>query len=824
MKSRMRHGGLWVLLLFCWFPAALAQSSLDRVAKIIVTNIGPVVASEDLVRANIHVKVGDPYLRASVDDDVRNLYQTGFFWNIRVGDELGDNGWILTYILEGKPRLTNIKFEGNTKYSNTKLLKKVSSKINEPLDERKLFTDGLEIEKMYQKAGYPHTTVKYVLNNVDAAAGRAGVTFEIQESPKIKIVEVDFIGAKAFKESKLRKVVKTRKHWFFSWLTRSGVFKEDQFEDDQEKLADFYRNEGYIDFELISTNFVYPTPRKMKIEFVISEGTQYRVGSVAFKGTNMLWTADEIAKGLKAQHDANHAKTKIGAHGLEDDVGMIFKPEALEHDIKSVEDLYGAKGYIDVKQGPNLRISRVPNTESGTMDLEYLIDSGQKSYIHKIEIRGNSKTKDKVIRRELSVAPGEVFNMVRVERSKERLQNMGFFDRVDTRVQTDPTLEPWRKDLIVAVDEKSTGQFTFGAGFNTVDGLLGFAEVSQANFDLFKPPYFTGGGQKFRVRVQLGTQRQDYLVSFVEPWFLNRKLTLSIDLYHSVEDYVSLNSLYNETITGARFGLTRALGSDFLIGGVSYTVEDIGIVDVNSNAPNTIINDSGYTLLQRFGTSLAYDTRNNTTLPNKGQRTELIGQIAVGDRTFWKAELGTSWYFKGGIPGSVLEVGGRFRVAERLSRQDVPFFDRYYLGGQYDLRGYDYRAVGPREVVQDGGAYEPIGGDTSWFASAEYSIPLGIPHLRFALFYDIGNVSAKPFSFGGIDVVGKMSHGTPPEPLLTPFDAGYTGRYSDNWGIGLRLDLPIGPLRLDYGIPLTHDPFSSGSGKFQFGVGFTRPF
>jgi outer membrane protein insertion porin family len=824
MKSRMRHGGLWVLLLFCWVPAALAQSDFEKVSKIVVTNIGPVVASDDMVRANIHVKVGDPYVRASVDDDVRNLYGTGLFWNIRVADQLGDGGVILTYILEGKPRLTNIKFEGNTRYSNTKLLKKVSSKIGEPLDERKLFTDSLDIETMYQKAGYPHTTVKYVLNNVDAAAGKAGVTFQIQEGFKIKIIEVDFIGAKAFPQSKLRRVVKTRRHWMFSWLTRSGVFKQDQFEDDQEKLADFYRNEGYIDFELLNTNFVYPTPRRMKVDFVINEGTQYRVGTVAFKGTNMLWTPDEIAKDLKAQHDANRVKTKIGEHGLEDDAGMIFKPQALEHDIKAIEDLYGSKGYIDVKEGPNLRVTRIPNTESGTMDIEYAIDSGQKSYIHKIEIRGNSKTKDKVIRRELSVAPGEVFNMVRVERSKERLQNMGFFDRVDTRVESDPTLEPWRKDLIVAVDEKSTGQFSFGAGFNTVDGLLGFAEVSQANFDLFKPPYFTGGGQKFRIRVQLGTQRQDYLVSFVEPWFLNRKLTLSVDLYHSVEDFVSLNNLYNYTTTGARFGLTRALGSDFLIGGVSYTIEDIGIIDVNSNAPNTILNDSGYTLLQRFGTSLAYDTRNNTTLPNKGQRTELLGQIAVGSRTFWKAEFGTSWYFKGGIPGSVLELGGRFRVAERISGQDVPFFDRYYLGGQYDLRGYDYRGVGPREVVQDGGAYEPIGGDTSWFGSAEYSIPMGIPHLRFALFYDIGNVSSRPFSFGGIDVVGKTARTPIPEPQFNLFDAGYTGRYSDNYGFGIRLDLPIGPLRLDYGIPIHHDPFNSSSGKFQFGVGFTRPF
>jgi outer membrane protein insertion porin family len=831
MKSLVRHGGLLLLLLLCWLPAASGQTSLDRVAKIVVTNVGPAAASEELVRANIHVKVGDPYVRASADDDVRNLYETGYFFDIQVTAKLGDGGIILTYMLQGKLKLTNIKFEGNTRFSNAKLLKKVTSKIGEPLDERKLFSDTLEIQKMYEKSGQPHTTVKYVLNNFDENAGRSGVTFEIKESAKIRIVEVDFPGATSFTQRKLRKVVKTRKHWMFSWLTSSGTFKQDQFEDDQEKLADFYRNEGYIDFELVTTNFTYPTPRTMKVQFVVSEGKQYRVGSVTFKGTNTLWTPQEIAAGLKRQHGLNRSKTKIGENGLEADVGMVFKPEALEHDIRAVEDLYGAKGYIDVKEHTrNLDIKRIPNTESGQMDLEYTINSGQKSYIHKIEIRGNSKTKDRVIRRELLVSPGEVFDMVRVERTKERLEGMGFFERVDTRAELDPTLEPWRKDLIVSVDEKSTGQFSFGAGFNTVEGLEGFAQVEQSNFDIFNPPYFTGGGQKFRLRVSLGTELQNYELAFTEPWFLNRKLRLDIDLYHTVASYVSLNNLYDQANTGARFGLTRALGSDFLIGGVNYSIEGWDIFNVSSNAPNTILRQQGHSLYNRFGASLAYDTRNNTALPNKGQFTQLLGSLVVGSQTYWKSEIGSSWYFKGFAPGHVLELVGHFRLAERIGSQDLPFFDRYYLGGQYDLRGYDYRAVGPREVTQDGGAYEPIGGDTSWFSSAEYSIPIGIPRLRFAVFYDIGNVSARPFSFTGSEVIGNTRENPiPPPPFSTPgifghFPAGNTGTYSDNYGIGLRLDLPIGPLRLDYGIPIHHDPFTSSSGKFQFGVGFARPF
>ncbi|EEF60407.1 outer membrane protein assembly factor BamA [Pedosphaera parvula] len=828
MNTFIRRGGFLLLLLLAYVPNSSAQSLFDKVAQIIITNVGPATVSEDLVRANIHVKVGDPYVRTSVDDDVKNLYATGYFFNIQVLDNFTDKGVVLTYILQGKLRLTGIKFEGNTKYSNSKLLKKVTSKIGDPLDERKLFTDSQEIQKMYQKSGYPRTTVKYVISNIDERAGRASVIFEIQESPKIKIVEVDFTGANAFSQKKLRRVIKTRRHWWLSWLTRSGIFKPDQFDEDQEKLKEFYQEKGYIDFEIKDIRITNPTPKTMRIEFVIYEGNLYKVGAVTFKG-NLLFNTNDIFRGLKLQHEQSHAKTKIGEHGLQADVGMTFTPQGLQDDIHAIEDFYGSKGYIDVKQGANLRVNKIANTENGTMDLEYNIDSGEKQYIEKIEIKGNVKTKDKVIRRELAVSPGDTFDMVRVRLSKQRLEGLQYFEKVDT--QPEPTVIPNHKNLIVGVDEKSTGQFTFGAGFSTVDSILGFAEISQSNFDLFKPPYFTGGGQKFRLRVQLGTQRQDYLISFVEPWFLNRKLALSIDLFHSVYNFQSLDNLYNETHTGAKLGLTRALGSDFLIGGISYTVENVGIVDVNENAPATIFNDSGNTLLSRFGVSLAYDTRNSTTLPNKGQRTEISAEVVGGplggDANFYKTEVKSAWYFKGFAKDHVLEIVGRAGVADRLyGSKDLPFFERYYLGGQYSLRGYDYRGVGPREATQNGQQFEPIGGDTYWMASAEYSIPI-ISRLRFAVFYDIGSVYALPYSFqtSQIHARGPVIPGAP-TPLGAFQDygvAGSTTAYSDNWGLGLRLDLPIGPLRLDYGIPIHHDIFNSNSGKFQFGVGFARP-
>ncbi len=501
---------LWALLLVLSLaPLAEGQPSSGTIAKIEIKHVGPATVSDELIRANIRVKVGDPYLRTAIDEDVRNLYSTGLFYNIRTGEETTPNGVAVTYVVQGKPRLTAITFHGNKRFSDAKLRKKLTSKVGEPLDERKLFTDSQEIQKMYQKSGHPRTGVKPV-SNVIEESGRATATFEITESPKIKIIKVEFVGAKAFSQRKLRKTIKTRKHWMFSWITGSGFLKDEQFEDDQEKLREFYRDNGYIDFEIKETQIVNPSPKTMVIRFIVYEGAQYKVGSVKFTG-NKLFSTSELTNGVRLITAVKPGKHKFGPNGLTMDVGDVFTPKGLAKDTEAVEDFYGAKGYIDVTSSThNLVVQRIPNTETGTMDLEFQIDEGQKSYIEKIEIRGNTKTKDKVIRRELAVSPGEVFDMVRVKVSKQRLEGLQFFEKVDARPEpTEPPIAG-HKNLVIGVDEKSTGNLTMGAGFSSVDAIVGFAEVYQGNFDLFHAPTFTGGGQKFRLRVQIGTQRQDY--------------------------------------------------------------------------------------------------------------------------------------------------------------------------------------------------------------------------------------------------------------------------------------------------------------------------
>jgi outer membrane protein insertion porin family len=787
-----------------WLGAAcmLSAQTPSQVKKIELKQVGPQEVSEQLIRANIRVRPGDPYSTVAVIDDIRNLYGTGHFLNIRTIEEPSPEGITLTYVLVAKPRVTDIRFVGNAKYDNKDLTKVIKSKVGQLLDERQLFADVQEIKKKYQNAGLQRTEVKYVLNP-DENAGRATVTFEIAETPKVRIVDVVFDGASAFTQKKLRKQIKTKRWWWLGVFGGAGKLKDDQLEDDKDVLVEFYRDKGYIDFELKEVKQEFLTPTRMILHFVINEGRQYKVGAVGFKGA-AIFTTNTLAETLKMK------------------VGDIFTPSGLSADRDAVEDYYSSRGYIDTRVLPR----KNPNVDTGTMDVIYEIAESEKVRIGRIDIKGNVRTKDTVIRRELAVSPGETFDMVRVRRSKNRLMQTGFFERVDTRPEDSDV--PNEKNLIVGVEEKNTGQFTVGAGFSSVESFVGYVEVYQGNFDLFKWPTFTGAGQKFRAKLALGTLRQDYEISFIEPWFLDRKLSLGVDLYY--KEIAFYSDLFDQRQAGGKLSLTRALGSDFLLGSISYTPEVIGILRVDNDAPSTILNTEGNYFLNRLGLSIAYDTRNNSLLPNRGQRSELVTELTGGDANFYKLEAKTAWFFPGFFEGHVLEVGLKGGVVEALNdfgedagptrtyttydpvtgnpkvhtiknlpHNDVPFFERYFLGGAYSLRGFKYRDVSPQESGRRDVGMEPVGGNSFYFGYAEYSVPI-IEFLRVAAFYDVGNVFYDSYDF-------KLD------------------RFASDFGFGLRLNIPrLGPLRFDYGIPLTDPDDRGGGGRFNFTVGYQREF
>lgn len=824
IKQLLRFGLIIPALLLASVSVVFGQTFAPRVHKIYIRHLGPSAVNDEFIRANIRTKEGEPFARPTVDDDIRNLYATGYFFKIQVAEESTPDGLDLTYAVQGKPILAEIKIVGNKKFSLKKLNKKITSKVGQPLDERKLFEDAQEMQKMYEKAGYQKTTVVAEPPVIDEVSGSGSVTFQIHETPKVKIKDVVFVNAHAFTQKQLRKAIKTRRKWWLSWLTGSGVLKEDQFEDDKDALVEYYQNDGYIDFAIQDIKFDYITPTRMIIRFIVSEGRQYKVGSVDIKG-NKLFTTNDFIKGLTV------AKVPMK---LQLTPGKIFKPAAYTKDYESLRDLYGSRGYLDHEEGGTTVITQTqtPNPTTGTIDISYNIEEGEKCYIEKIIIKGNTKTKDRVLRRELAVYPGEVYDEVRVKISKSRLEQLNYFEKVDTQAQD--TDVPNRKDLVVGVEEKNTGNFTIGAGYSSVESIVGFVEVKQGDFDLFNPPNFTGAGQKFQIRASVGTELEDYEINFTEPWFLGKRLSFNVNLFDRDVYYASVNDEYNEFFAGGTLSLTKALGGIFgldpqvLRGTVSYTLENvhIGILsgfttnsttnyygapgglynNASINSPNistNIYDTHGTYLVSKVGTSLAYDTRNSLTLPDHGQRTEISSEVATspGNTDFYKLELKTSWYFKGFGSNQVLELGGETGVVSSYdTTKQVPLFERWYLGGLYNMRGFKYNTVGPADQFG-----EALGGNTFFYGSAEYSIPL-IKMVRLAWFYDIGNVFPDAYSFR-------------PQAGRESFD--------DDVGMGLRIVLPIGggtPLRLDYGIPIHHPPDIGSSGRVQVGVGYTHDF
>ena len=851
------------------------------VQKITLQHVGQAAASDALIRANIRLRLGDPYSRKASDDDIHNLRNTGFFENVYVTEKQVAGGVEVTYTLVSKPVVTEILFEGNTggrKFRESKLRKKIRSRTGETLSRPRIFSDTRAILKEYQKGGYHQARVEYEVRH-DEALGQAAVVFQVDPGRKVKIDDIVFENAVAFSQRELRKVFKTRRRWWMSWLTGSGKFETDQWDEDLEMLTQFYQDEGYIDFKVREIKFGYPKEGRMVIRLDLYEGYRYQVGNVTFEG-NTLFTEDQIRRGVQV------LERPVAPFMLE---GAIFTPTGLNEDRDAIRDYYEAYGYLDTI----VRVTKVPNTDQGTIDLVYSVKEGEISYVEKVEIRGNTRTRDKVIRRELAISPGEVFDMVSVELSKRRLEGTGLFESVDTQVEKIPEL-PNRRNLIVGVEEGRTGHLIMGFGYSSIEAMFAQAGYVQGNFDLFNPPFFTGGGQKFRLQITAGTRRQDYQVTFEEPYFLDRKLRFSVDLYHREIQYYS--RYFEQHQTGAKIGLSRTLWNDFTYGGIDYTIESIGIHDRSSYSEMLMEHDmlanglaevlpdglpvnpfdwnpdddrlnqgelgelNNNRLVSKLGLFFAYDTRNHALMPSRGQRTQVNADIAggplSGDTEMYRLEVETAYYFPGFTEGHVWEVVGKVGVVDTFGdSRRVPYFDRFFLGGGYSLRGYDYRDIGPRmqkwknekkdgklgyyvnvegadgkskgkefipvksnipyfpfdqtpqKLPENGDKWTPVitdgretlGGSSYWLGSVEYSIPI-IDRLRVAFFYDIGMVYEDSYEF-------EFSN------------------YADNWGIGLRLFVPmLGPLRLDYGFPITHPDYVGGSGQFHFGVGFTRDF
>ncbi len=757
-------------------PAASQQpqpAPVYRIGTVTIKFVGTANVNEQVVRANMAMREGGDFDEVILDRDIRSLYRTGLFEFVEVKYEQPDpNGRVYNLVIEVTPkfRVLNVRFEGNQKVKGTRLEKEVKIKPNQALDERQVKEDAEKLREYYQKAGYNQVSINYTIDR-DRIGGFGTVIFKIREGAKVKIGDISFVGNTSIPTRKLRGVIETKRWWMFSWLTGSGRFKDDQFEDDLEKLRDFFREEGFLDVEIPQDKvlFNYPRPDRLVLVINVEQGRRYRIGDISFSGNNLFNSA--LLRRVVRQKP-----------------GFVFVPSKVDADRQRLDDFYGKDGYLDTR----VQLLRKPNVSTGAIDLEYKIQESEKFNVESIVIEGNNKTKSTVILRELVLGPGDVFSTVLMKISQLRLDNTRFFESVDVTPQE--TNIPGRRNMRIAVREGRTGNLTFGAGFSSLERATLFAEVSQSNFDLFnRRSFFQGDGQKFRLRMQLGSLSSEVVLSFEEPWLFQKQIGLGFSIFRTSSEYNS--TFYSQIQTGFEVYLRKRLW-ELWEGKLSYTYEIFDIEDVSPSASAIIQALAGSNASSSIGFQLVRDTRDKIINTTSGNRVEINTRFSGGPLGGSRINNNYSFEFRGSqffpvfeTQTQVLALLARGGVVQNFGdANDVPYYNKWYLGGPTTLRGFEFREVSPRDSFD-----EPIGGKTYGFFSAEYSLDIVSP-IRFAIFYDAGFVNRGAYDFNA-------------------------AKYNDNFGFGLRLFVAGAPLSLDFGIPITGDALNKKGNQFNFSFG-----
>ena len=756
------------------------------IQEIDVQFVGPSTLSKQRVLDNLATKPGAPYNDRLVEEDIKSLYATGQVSNARIFAESISGGLKVTVLLQGRATVGEVIIEGAEAIKNSKIRKEIATKPGEPMSDERLNDDRQKILKLYEDKNY--TDVKVDTKTSELPDKRMKVIFVINEGPKLVIRRITFTGNDSVLPKDLLKVMKTKTANLLSFLTKAGRLTPSQMDEDKEAIRNLYQNKGFADMRVTDVQTT-PLPKGNGVDLVISisEGTQYRVNKLSVDGATIVPPAD-LVRYLKMR------------------TGSLYTPDGMGADLKKIRDYYGSRGYVDMVAQP-----QITPAGQGQIDLTYRIDEGVQSYVNLINVQGNTKTKDKVIRRELAVQPGGIFDTTLVDVSKTRLMNLNYFSKVDT-VPVD-TLVPGRKDLDVIVDEKKTGSFNFGAGFSSIDSLVGFAELQQSNFDLFNWPNFTGAGQRFRIRAQYGLQRQDFTMSLTEPWFMGYKVSVGGEFYYHAATFLS--RVYSQANLGGALQARKALSPFTALRG-EYRLENIKIYNLTGNYGPAIADagaSSPYTK-SAILLGLDYDNRDSLFLTHKGQSVSLSGVIAGGGLGGNVQDYGLNLEAKKYFPlpwDMILLTKGAVGVmnpwgsgTKGTLNNSAPIFDELYLGGANDMRGFAFREVGPKDFYGN-----PIGGSTSVYGTGEITFPI-IPRLRGAFFSDWGYVNAGTFSFNPTKVttsIGDLSYNS--------------GGLNGDVGIGARIDLPIGPIRVDWGYPIMYDSWNKSSGQFNFNVGYT---
>lgn len=751
---------VWLILAGMGIMLAVSGPALAQIPRVSQIRIeGAQRIEPDTVRSYLAIKVGDQFDADLIDRSLKTLFNTGLFADVsiaRAGDEL------VVRLVEN-PIINRLAFEGNRRLDDKTLTAEVQLRPRVVYTRTKVQNDVKRILDLYRRNGRFAATVEPKI--IQLPQNRVDLVFEVNEGERTGIGRITFVGNRRFSDGALRSVIQTAESRWYRFLSTDDSYDPDRVTFDRELLRRHYLKNGYADFRVLSAVAeLSPNQDAFYLTFTVEEGERYKFAKIDL--TTTLKDLDPAM--LRAEIQAKE--------------GNWYNADEVEESVKRLTDAVGNLGYAFVEIEPVLQRDR----DTRTMAIAFEIREGPKVYVERIDIGGNVRTLDKVIRREFRLVEGDAFNTSRLRRSQQRIRNLNFFKKVE--VTNAPGSAPDRTIIQVQVEEQSTGELTVGAGYSTADGPLGEVAIRERNL--------LGRGQDLRLATTISGRRQQFDISFTEPYFLDRNIAAGIDLFRIQRD-LTRESSYDFRSTGfrPRFGFQL---SERLRETMFYTLRQDEIYNVEANASRYIREQKGERLTSMVGQDLFYDALDNRIDPTDGYFASVGTDFAGlgGDVSYARVRLKAGYYYPL-APDYVLSFRGEAGYVVGIG-ENVRINDRFFPGGD-NMRGFVIGGAGPRDVVSN----DALGGNRYYVGSVEVTFPLGLPKelgISGRVFSDMGVAS-------GLDISG---------PEIRD-----TGSIRASAGVGVSWRSPFGPIRIDFAIPYLKEDFDKTENfRFSFGTKF----
>lgn len=708
----------------------------------------------EAIAKKISSKEGEPFSSDTVKDDIRNIYAAGYFDDVSASLADTASGRVLTFTVKELPFIRRIEFRGNSEIKQERLTDAVTLKTNRVLDRVVLAENAEKIKALYEDEGYYLAKVNPV---VESDGADATVVFKIEEGPEVKVKRITFIGNEAFSDGDLKDLMNTEEVGFFTALTKSGKFNEFIYQNDIAIIMSHYFDNGYINADVLDSRVLLSEDKRwFYITIALTEGEQYNVGKLDVTGEgDLLASKEELLE-------------KLNLRG-----GEIFSRKKLAQGVDAIRGFYGDKGYAFAEVKPLTKVN-----PDRTIDITIDIKKYDLVYIEKIDLAGNVKTRDKVIRREVELGEGDLYSSSGIKRSRNNLKRLGYFE--DVQITESQGTSSDRMNLGVSVQERPTGSISLGLGYSSVDKVIGTASISQSNF--------MGTGLKLDLSGTVSASSSRYVFGITEPWLFDKPISAGFDLYNTEREYPDFN--LRKQGFDLRFGFP--LTKRYTRGYITYKLEEVDITNVDTTASSIIKDQEGTSTESSVRLQVRRDSRNDAFFPSEGSvvnlTTEFAGGPLGGTSYFIKYEADAVKFFP--LPwNTVFSVHGAAGYVHGYDGRVPPIYERYFLGGINSIRGFETRSISPKDPATG----DLIGGSSMVVMNLEYIFPLFADNVRGLVFFDAGN------AYGSREDVEAL-------------------KFKTALGGGIRWFSPLGPIRVEVGFNLNPKDDESGS-EFDFAIG-----